>query len=380
MRPGARGRRAVIVIGLVLAVAAVLAAPRVTAKMPDVEVYRTAAVRAWNGEPLYRAEDGHYQFKYLPAFAVLAMPLGLLSPAAVKLSWFLGSVGLLVACLAQARRVVASVSVSPWWLVAVCVVTLGKFYAHELVLGQVNLLLLAVVLTAVRALQRGHEAAGGALVALAVVVKPHALLLAPWLVARRRVTAVAGLAAGLALVWLLPALRYGITDALALHGAWAASVTASTPALLFNQDNVSMAGVAARLAGAGATASVLGAAGSVVLLAAAGTVVLWRARTEVPDALEASLLLILMPLLSPQGWDYVLLVATPAVMLLATHADRMPRPLRLSVTVAGLVMGLSLYDVLGRSGYRAFMLSGGITACACLLAAGLVSLRRAGHA
>ena len=36
----------------------------------DFEVYRTAAQRVVHGEPLYRADDGHYQFKYLPAFAV----------------------------------------------------------------------------------------------------------------------------------------------------------------------------------------------------------------------------------------------------------------------------------------------------------------------
>ena len=84
----------------------------------------------------------------------------------------------------------------------------------------------------------------------------------------------------------------------------------------------------------------------------------------------------LMPLLSPQGWDYVLLVATPAVMLLANDLDRLPTHYRVATVSAALLMGLSLYDVMGRAGYRAFMLAGGITVCALSLVAGLIVMRR----
>ena len=35
----------------------------------DFVVPRTAAERFLAHEPLYRPEDGHYQYKYLPAFA-----------------------------------------------------------------------------------------------------------------------------------------------------------------------------------------------------------------------------------------------------------------------------------------------------------------------
>ena len=42
--------------------------------MVDFEVYRTAAGRALDAENLYRPIDGHYQFKYLPAFALAMAP------------------------------------------------------------------------------------------------------------------------------------------------------------------------------------------------------------------------------------------------------------------------------------------------------------------
>ena len=40
--------------------------------MADFEVYWTAANRALDAQPLYQPADGHYQFKYLPAFAFLS--------------------------------------------------------------------------------------------------------------------------------------------------------------------------------------------------------------------------------------------------------------------------------------------------------------------
>ena len=40
-----------------------------------------------------------------------------------------------------------------------------------------------------------------------------------------------------------------------------------------------------------------------------------RRRRAFPEGLEGALLLTLMPLLSPQGWDYVFLIATPAIVL-----------------------------------------------------------------
>ena len=47
---------------------------RVHEEMVDFEVYRTAADRALDAEPLYRADDGHYQYKYFPAFALAMAP------------------------------------------------------------------------------------------------------------------------------------------------------------------------------------------------------------------------------------------------------------------------------------------------------------------
>src|SRR6478672_5028854 len=99
-RSGASTARTRVLLGTLALVSLVAVfTTRVSRKMPDFEVYRTAGARALAGEPLYRTEDGHFQFKYLPAFAVLASPLAKLPLAAAKGAWFAASAVLMVLLL-----------------------------------------------------------------------------------------------------------------------------------------------------------------------------------------------------------------------------------------------------------------------------------------
>jgi len=56
---------------------------------------------------------------------------------------------------------------------------------EDLVLGQINTLVALVAVLAILALNRGREALAGVLIAIAIVLKPYALILAPWLEQRR---------------------------------------------------------------------------------------------------------------------------------------------------------------------------------------------------
>ena len=94
-----------------------------------------------------------------------------------------------------------------------------------------------------------------------------------------------------------------------------------------------------------------------------------------PQYLEVAALLTLMPLWSPQGWDYVLLGATPAVMLLVDRLPELPRPSRIVLWSALLTMGLTVFDLMGRRAYARFMAMSVITLCASAVVAGLARLR-----
>jgi alpha-1,2-mannosyltransferase len=133
------------VLGLLIA----LFAFKASAKMPDFEVYWRAGERAAAGAPLYVAEDGHYQHKYLPAFAMLAIPSAWLPLTAAKAVWFTVSAVLVAVLLGLSLALLPSLEKPRAVLTIATLVVLAKFYGHELVLGQVNLALAVMVLLAI---------------------------------------------------------------------------------------------------------------------------------------------------------------------------------------------------------------------------------------
>ena len=348
-------------------------APRITREMPDFDVYRRAGARALKAEPLYRAQDGHYQFKYLPAFAIAGLPLAAIPATVAKQLWFVLSLALVFLVLGLSIGLLERQRRPPWLLMLVMLITMAKFYGHELILGQVNLLFLAIVLGALVALQRDRDGLAAALLVAAVVVKPYAVIFLPWLALTRGRAAAASVVLALVFVAGLPVARYGMEGTVALHKSWWQTVTTTTAPNLTNPDNVSVAGFAAKWLGENGTLLALGLAGALVGVT---VVVVFLGRgLRGRETLEGALLLTLIPLLSPQGWDYVFLIATPAVAMIANYDDYLPVALRAASWLALGAIGLSLYDVLGRDLYATFMQMSVITVCFFVVVAALGALR-----
>jgi len=348
---------------------------RVSRDMHDSEVPWTAARRAAAAEPLYRAEDEHYQFKYLPAFAVLAIPLGVMPLAVAKGVWFVGSVTLLVGLMTLSVRLLPEQRKPTTLLVVSAIVVLAKFYARELDMGQVNLPFAMAVTGALLAMKTKRDLLAATLIVLSIAIKPYGALLLPVVVARRQRVGIVAAAIGCLLLLLLPVPLYGWSGTVDLHESWWETVTETTAPNLVNPDNVSLASLYAKWLGMTFLSTILAAASALVLLAAVMMVFLRRRSIPFPEGLEGSLLLLLIPLLSPQGWDYVLLIATPAIVYLANYLDTLPGPLRVITVIAGLTIGLSLFDIMGRAAYAAFMGAGIISVCALILVAALTTLR-----
>src|SRR5688572_1922756 len=215
---GARGRGAArqrivgrAVAGLVAAaLLSGLFVVKISSAMPDFAVYRRAASRARSAEAPYQAADGHYQFKYLPAFALVAVPIGMLPEPVARPLWYAGSLGLLAGLLGLSLLTVPDRRKTGAFLLGATFLLMAKFYAHDLQLGQVNVLLAFTIVAAARLMQTGHESAAGLVMAAAVVVKPYALLFAPYVLARGRIASIASMASGVALALLAPAVVYGL--------------------------------------------------------------------------------------------------------------------------------------------------------------------------
>jgi hypothetical protein len=230
----------------------------------------------------------------------------------------------------------------------VAIVVLGKYYARDLVLGQINVIFTMVATGAIVAMAARREDLAGVLVAIAVMIKPYALILLPWIAARRKPPSIVAAAAGVAAGLMLPAAIYGVDGAIDLYRGWWTTVSTTTGGTMVVTDNISIAAMYVKWLGPEAPAWPAVATSALLLLIA---VLVFRARSRVakPDALEGALLLTLTPLISPQGWDYVVVVSTLSIMLLANYFDRLPRSLRPVTILAFAVSGFTLFDLLGRT-------------------------------
>jgi hypothetical protein len=345
------------------------------ATLVDFEVYRKAATRALDRAPLYRPEDGHYQFKYLPVFALFMAPFAFPSRAIASVVWYALSVALLYLFMRQALRLLPERRVRTAWLVWLVVLCTGKFWVKELTFGQTNVLLGVILAAALAFAERGRWRIAGALVGAGTFVKPYAVLLFPWVavVGGLESAVIAGgvLLGGL----LLPAITYGWSENLTLLAGWYRTVTDTTAPNLLDAENISFATMWAKWLGPGAVASRLAIATSLAGIMLIAVVVALRRRSRHPLYLEFGLLMLMIPMLSPQGWDYVLLIAAPAFFLLFDRWFDVTMPWRVGSAIAVFLVSFTIFDLVGRAAYTHLMLISAVTLGGLLLAGCLTHLR-----
>ena len=345
------------------------------ATLVDFEVYRTAAARALDQAPLYRPEDGHYQFKYWPIFALAMAPFALPTRGIASLLWYALSVMLLYLFLQQSLRLLPERRVRAAWLVALVALCTGKFWVKELTFGQTNVLLAVVLTGALAAAERGRWRVAGVLIGVATFVKPYALLLFPWLAIVGGLES-AAIAGGVVVAGLIaPAMAYGWQANLTEVAGWYRTVTDTTAPNLLNAENISFATMWAKWLGPGGLASTLALATDVAALGLFAVVFALRRRAPQPLYLEFGLLMLLVPMLSPQGWDYVLLIAAPAFFLLFDRWLSVSVAWRMATVVAVLLVSFTIFDVIGRAAYVRSMQLSVVTLGGALLALCLTHLR-----
>jgi hypothetical protein len=348
---------------------------RIHDEMVDFGVYQRAAVRAWRGENLYRPDDGHYQFKYLPAFAFPMRPFAAMPELPARGLWFAICCALLVLMVRRAVALVPDRRLSVGALTWFAILFMGKFYARELHLGQTNVLLGAILALGLGAALAGRRGLAGVLIGAGIFVKPYAAILIPvlWLTSGIGSVAVAG-AVGLAGL-AAPALVYGWDGNIEqLHG-WYRTVTDTVVPNLFVNENVSFAATWAKWIGAGPLAMQLTWWTSAAALLFAGAFFLFRRGVATPSYLEFGVLLLLVPLLSPQGWDYVLLLGTPAVLIAVDRWRDTPWPWKALTAAAIFLMSFTIFDVFGRTAYTAMMKVNVVTVAVVALTTCLLRIR-----
>jgi hypothetical protein len=352
-------------VTILLGIGAYVLLRLIRSELVDFEVYRIAAARALAAQPLFRLDDGHYQYKYLPAFALVMAPFAWLPKALAEAAWFALSVAMAAWFVRMSLLTVPERRLSDNALIWFALLLMGKFLVKEIAFGQTNILLGVVVLGAALAAHRGRPLAAGVLVGVGVFVKPYALVFVPWLIWVSGASALAAFSGVIAVGLLLPAAVYGWAGNLDLLASWYLIVTTSTAHTLLAHENISLASMWGKWWRPEAAPLVLTAASSVVVFAMAGAAVAMRKRVRAPEGLEYAAFAFLVPLISPQGWDYLLLLSLPGYMCLVDRWRDTAWPWR-AVMIGGLaVTSFAIYDLMRRPLYM-FVVNSGVTTLGAL--------------
>jgi glycosyl transferase family 87 len=324
--------------------------------MADFAVNYRAGQRILRGETLYQTADGHYMFKYFPSAALIYAPFSLLPIELAMVVWFLLSLAAFIGIFRILNRLVANKQTA--YSSAIAGAILAKYILHELRLGQINVFMTLVMLATIEALLGSPlwraELIAGALAGVAVAIKPYAALLLLYLVVTLRWRSVAAALVALAVCLALPSTFYGVSGNFAELRAWASTLSGSTPALLTNVDNVSVLAFFSKwIDPARAVPPTLIVLGILAILTIVIIIAGWR-RPEAP-VLEGALVLTLVTLISPLGWDYNFIMALLAVTLIVSSRSTFPRPLRWLLFANFAIIALALYDTMGRTLYGMFM-------------------------
>jgi hypothetical protein len=175
---------------------------------------------------------------------------------------------------------------------------------------------------------------------------------------------------------LLPVVVYGWQGNLEQLLGWYHTVTDTTGENLLIPENVSLATMWSKWIGAGPLATQLAVVSVVAALVVTAWVTWQRRRVSSPAYLEFGLLMLLVPLISPQGWDYVLLLATPAVVCLVDRFDLTSTGWRITTALALVFMSFTIFDLIGRPLYARLMAINVVSVCALGLFICLAHLRR----
>ncbi|MBN1938282.1 MAG: DUF2029 domain-containing protein [Candidatus Aminicenantes bacterium] len=372
------GKKVLLLVSLaVLAAAVYLFGLR--RDMSDFRVCFQAGGRVLKGETLYRSSDGHLQFKYAPAAALVYAPLSTLPWEAAKAVWFvvmiLGLAGLLkTLSLWASDRGRSAVQPLVW-----TVVVMAKCLGREFQLGQVNVMILFLLTVAARDAFSGRDIRSGLLWGLSILFKPYGLVFLPYLVLKRKGRTLAFGAGAFLAGLLIPAGIYGFGGNLTVLEEWVRTLSASTPGLLSVGDNASIFAFLAKVfhlsSGAAMAAGGIVAAGLGVFLL---LLIIRGTRDKISGAwfAETAVLMMFIPLLSPLGWNYNYLYGLPAVFALLTVRPDFRKGER-AVSAANFVLiGGTLRETMGKAFFRYYTRTALIVPSFLLVFAQLLSARR----
>jgi hypothetical protein len=324
--------------------------------MSDFGVCYRAGQRILSGETLYRTTDGHLQYKYAPVSALFYAAFAWLPYEMAKVLWFYLEIFCLFAGFWIAYRCLPSIEKGKWFVIGFGLLVSAKFAGREIELGQVNILIIFVLVLMLAASLRKKEVAAGILWGVSIFFKPYALVFLPYFLLKKRFKIVAFGIGVLAVGLVLPVLIFGWEGNGLVLKEWVGTLSISTPVLMAVSDNASLYAFLWKNLGGQHRVWVEILYGTIfAVLGAALLWIMWQGKKNSlrkPETLEIAFLFTLIPLFSPLGWYYNYLYALPAVVVLLNYIGLFPPALKYILAGNFIIIGASLREILGKTLFR----------------------------
>lgn len=212
--------------------------------MHDFEVYYRATEAFTSNNKVYGVtfglESGYY--KYSPFALFLFLPLSILPFDAAKIIFFLlisaASISTMILSATLLQKNMESIKQYGNGLLFIVLGIVSSQVFRELHLGNVNMILLLLLLIMLWYNLKGKQSQAGILFALILFIKPHFLILVPLLLLRKQFRSLAVTFLALVAGILLPAAVKGFSGNLALHKAWLLTMQNHNESLRDASDNI----------------------------------------------------------------------------------------------------------------------------------------------
>ncbi len=324
--------------------------------MSDFGVFYQGGKRILKGETIYRASDGYLKYKYSPASAVFFSLFALLPYEIAKFIWYLSGLFLLFLSLIISYDILPSKQKKKGIVIFFSFLVLLKFFAREIELGQANIFIFFLLIMMIRAVLEKNDVRGGLFWGFSLFFKPYALVFLPYFILKKRVKLIASGLGMVVLGFILPVIFYGLEGNIVVLKEWQKTLSQSTPRLLDYYDNASIHAFFLKILPADKRELALIFIICTVLLVCFSF--LWmmlsgkKKGLERPEVLESSFLFILIPFLSPLGWNYNYLYSLLAVAFLLNFIDKFPAILKYVLIANFVIIGASLMEILGKDAFR----------------------------
>ena len=212
--------------------------------MHDFEVYFMASKAFTGGSLVYGLPFGlgSGYYKYSPFALYLFIPLSLLPFTVAKVIFYLLISGATIISILFSAKLLNAGSRNPitfsngTFFILLGIISSQVF--RELHLGNINMLLLLLLLTVLQLILLNKHIAAGLLFSVVLFIKPHFLVLLPLLFIRKYYKCLWATMAGLIIGFLLTAMVSGIKGTIGLHKQWFLTMQMHNQSLLQAPDTI----------------------------------------------------------------------------------------------------------------------------------------------